>query len=362
MVAAIGTEHVRRRRRSCLIAVSSALVLAGLSCLPDESTFVGTAHRSSPGSYQRISPRLRSEGSAQSVSVLEREGVSEDIGESAELLQAQADVDVKLRAAEARLKRATAFKLPEAEALLIEVQSLQLEAKELADQLAKISKPVAAEGEKEPEKKEKAQDVKSDDQGTPIKLSDRLSWEKIEAMSNEERFALSQEVGPAFGLSVAIVAVCYWSITLPILLNAYHDSTGEWPRVEEIFSLSDGGKAAGAVAGILGLAALLKPLRIAAAIALTPWTADNVLPLFPWLSQSGKKEDRGQRHAKSLRRVLLLPLARTELERLKVTVFRLQCLRTIFQHIQQYAECCPPFSLPVATGRSDVRSLRHISG
>mmetsp|Transcript_12271 Transcript_12271/g.25854 ORF Transcript_12271/g.25854 Transcript_12271/m.25854 type:complete len:299 (-) Transcript_12271:218-1114(-) len=293
MVAAIGTEHVRRRRRSCLIAVSSALVLAGLSCVPDGDTFVGTAHRSSPGSYQRHSPMLRSEGSAQSVSVLEREGVSEDIGESAELLQAQADLEVKLRAAEARLKRATAFKLPEAEALRIEVQSLQLEAKELADQLAKISKPVAAEGEEEPEKEkqEKAQDVKSDDQGTPIKLSDRLSWEKIEAMSNEERFALSQEVGPAFGLSVAIVAVCYWSITLPILLNAYHDSTGEWPRVEEIFSLSDGGKAAGAVAGILGLAALLKPLRIAAAIALTPWTADNVLPFFPWLSQSSKKED-----------------------------------------------------------------------
>ncbi|CAE7505459.1 unnamed protein product, partial [Symbiodinium pilosum] len=111
------------------------------------------------------------------------------------------------------------------------------------------------------------------------------------AMSNEERLALTQEVGPAFGLSVAIVALCYWSITLPILLNAYHDSTGQWPRVEEIFSLSDGGKAAGAVAGILGLAALLKPLRIAAAIALTPWTADNVLPYFPWLSQSNDKQE-----------------------------------------------------------------------
>lgn len=217
----------------------------------------------------------------------EREDVSEGIDDSAELLQAQADLDVKLRAAEARLKRATAFKLPEAEALRIEVQSLQLEAKDLADQLAKISTPIAAEGEEEPEKQ--AQQAKTDEQGTPTKLSDRLSWEKIEAMSNEERFALSQEVGPAFGLSVAIVAVCYWSLTLPVLLNAYHDSTGEWPRVEEIFSLSDGGKAAGAVAGILGLAALLKPLRIACAIALTPWTADNVLPLVPWLSQ--KKED-----------------------------------------------------------------------
>ncbi|OLP87771.1 hypothetical protein AK812_SmicGene30979 [Symbiodinium microadriaticum] len=147
--------------------------------------------------------------------------------------------------------------------------------------------PPTTVGEEEPEKQ--AQQAKTDEQGTPTKLSDRLSWEKIEAMSNEERFALSQEVGPAFGLSVAIVAVCYWSLTLPVLLNAYHDSTGEWPRVEEIFSLSDGGKAAGAVAGILGLAALLKPLRIACAIALTPWTADNVLPLVPWLSQ--KKED-----------------------------------------------------------------------
>ncbi|CAE7798820.1 unnamed protein product [Symbiodinium sp. CCMP2456] len=277
MVAVIGIEHVRRRRRSCLIAVSSALVLASLYCLPDVDTFVGTAHQSSPGSHQRVSP-LRS-GSAQSVSVLEREDVSEGSDDLAELLQAQADLDVKLRAAEARLKRATAFKLPEAEALRIE---------DARGAGGRRRGPVKYRGgEEEPEKQ--AQEVKSDGPGTPAKLSDRLSWEKIEAMSNEERFALSQEVGPAFGLSVAIVAVCYWSITLPILLNAYHDSTGEWPRVEEIFSLSDGGKAAGAVAGILGLAALLKPLRIACAIALTPWTADNVLPLVPWLSQ--KKED-----------------------------------------------------------------------
>ena len=41
--------------------------------------------------------------------------------------------------------------------------------------------------------------------------------------------------------------------------------------------------------GILGLAALMKPLRIAAAIALTPWTADNVLPLIPWLSKKEEK-------------------------------------------------------------------------
>ena len=65
-------------------------------------------------------------------------------------------------------------------------------------------------------------------------------------MSNEERMELTQaravgcrpldsleEIGPAFGVSVGIVAVVYWSITLPILLNAYHESTGEWPRLEE---------------------------------------------------------------------------------------------------------------------------------
>ncbi|CAE6971003.1 unnamed protein product [Symbiodinium natans] len=295
------TKHGWRRRRSWLITVSSVFLLLGFSSPPDEHTartaraFIGTGgaeHRLSTES--RIRRSQRSAGSPQRVSVLEREDVSEDLEGAAELRQALADLEPKLAAATAKLKRATAFKLPEADSLRTEVQSLQLEASQLADQLAKISSAVAAEGGSEPEepaKKEVESKESTEGGGAKEKLSERLSWEKLEAMSNEERFALTQEVGPAFGLSVAIVALCYWSITLPILLNAYHDSTGEWPRIEEIFSLSDGGRAAGAVAGILGLAALLKPLRIAAAIALTPWTADNVLPLVPWLSQSDKKED-----------------------------------------------------------------------
>ncbi|CAE8614118.1 unnamed protein product, partial [Polarella glacialis] len=122
-------------------------------------------------------------------------------------------------------------------------------------------------------------------------LGDRLNFGRIMNMTDEEKGELAQEVGPAFGASVGIVAVCYWSISLPIILYVYHQSTGEWPALADMGSLSDGGgKAAAALAGVLGMAALLKPLRIAAALALTPWSAENVVPNMPsWMG--GTKKD-----------------------------------------------------------------------
>mmetsp|Transcript_6695 Transcript_6695/g.12144 ORF Transcript_6695/g.12144 Transcript_6695/m.12144 type:complete len:218 (+) Transcript_6695:27-680(+) len=210
------------------------------------------------------------------------------------MLEGQKALEQKLKDTEAKLKRATAFKLPEAGSLRSEVEALQAEAKELADKLLQSTKKVegnVAEVSLDAQEMDGDGDEEKEGASPPERLSQRLNWEKIQAMSTEEKIALSQEAGPAFGLSVAIVALCYWSITLPILLNAYRESTGDWPRIEEIFSLADGGKAAGAVAGILGLTALLKPLRIAVAIAITPWTADNVLPKFPWLSQPQDQED-----------------------------------------------------------------------
>ncbi|CAJ1454962.1 unnamed protein product [Effrenium voratum] len=211
--------------------------------------------------------------------VIERSARTEE-----EVRQAQAALVPQLAAKEAQLRRAVAFKLPEQDGLQAEVKSLVMEMTQLKDELKKLlPEPVP-----EPEKPEISEPEEAEARCEKPPLSERLSWEKFQAMSNEEKLELTQELGPAFGVSVGIVAFIYWSITLPILLNAYHDSTGEWPQVQELFSLNDGGRTAGAVAGILGLAALLKPLRIAAAIALTPWTADNVLPLIPWLGS--KKE------------------------------------------------------------------------
>jgi len=194
----------------------------------------------------------------------------------------------RLLEAELKLRRAEAFKLPGVDELRREVDALKQDVgkaeAELADasqqdhgrsQEAQLVAGKADEAEASP-----AQPVA----GHRVPLSERLNWEKLQAMSTDEKVALFQEVGPAFTVSIGIVAVCYWSISLPILAVAYHESTGQWPSLQDVFSLNDGGAAAGALAGVLGLAALMKPLRIAAAIALTPWTAENVLPKLPqWM-------------------------------------------------------------------------------
>lgn len=126
-------------------------------------------------------------------------------------------------------------------------------------------------------------------------LSERLNMEKWNAMTDEERIELLQEIGPAFAVSAAIVALGYWSISLPTLCYLYHESTGEWPKFEDVLSMADGGKAFGAFAGVLGLAVLLKPLRLAAAAALTPWAAENVVPYIPGLGGNGdSKQKDGQ--------------------------------------------------------------------
>lgn len=278
------------RRRSTLrptsllpavVLFSSLLILKGIN-----DAFVATR---SPRNPER---HLRHAGAAQNVEVMDRVDAGEKSKE--ELLKASESLEMEMEKIETKLRKATAFKLPERDELRTQAESLQMKIKKIADELdelQKLAEPAAESLEEDQIQEALAEETSaSNSPSQKAPLSERLSWEKLEAMSNEERLALTQEIGPAFGVSVGIVAFVYWSITLPILLNAYYQSTGEWPRFEELFSLSDGGRTAGAVAGILGLAALMKPLRIAAAIALTPWTADNVLPLIPWLNSAQKEE------------------------------------------------------------------------
>eukprot|EP00435_Cladocopium_sp_Y103_P012814 s1306_g3.t1 len=264
-----------------VVLFSSLLIFKGIN-----DAFVATR---SP----RIPERHLRHAGAQNVDVMERVDAAEKSKE--ELLKASELLEMEMEKIETELRKATAFKLPERDELRTQAESLQIKIKKIADELdelQKLAEPAAAESLEE----DQIQETSAADSPTQkAPLSERLSWEKLEAMSNEERLALTQEIGPAFGVSVGIVAFVYWSITLPILLNAYYQSTGEWPRFEELFSLSDGGRTAGAVAGILGLAALMKPLRIAAAIALTPWTADHVLPLIPWLNSAKEEKEKSDK-------------------------------------------------------------------
>eukprot|EP00931_Biecheleriopsis_adriatica_P101305 TRINITY_DN76474_c0_g1_i1.p1 TRINITY_DN76474_c0_g1~~TRINITY_DN76474_c0_g1_i1.p1 ORF type:complete len:291 (+),score=82.17 TRINITY_DN76474_c0_g1_i1:19-891(+) len=197
--------------------------------------------------------------------------------ETVELQKALTTTMEQLEAAEAMLKRAQAFKLAEKDELEAEVKTLRAQADAAKAEL-KASEPEPAEVLSVGDSSGSAESVGK------ASLSERLNWEKLQAMSNEERMAVFQEVGPAFTISLAMVGATYWSINLAILLTAYHESTGSWPKLEEIFTLADGGAAAGTLAGVLAIAALLKPLRLLAAALLTPWTAENILPKLPsWL-------------------------------------------------------------------------------
>jgi len=120
----------------------------------------------------------------------------------------------RLLEAELKLRRAEAFKLPGVDELRREVDALKQDVgkaeAELADasqqdhgrsQEAQLVAGKADEAEASP-----AQPVA----GHRVPLSERLNWEKLQAMSTDEKVALFQEVGPAFTVSIGIVAGCYW--------------------------------------------------------------------------------------------------------------------------------------------------------
>jgi len=111
-------------------------------------------------------------------------------------------------------------------------------------------------------------------------LRERISFESLKTMSNEERLQLATEVGPAYLTSLAIVAVSYWAISVPLLLYGYHESTGQWPGLDNLSILSSP-EAAGVFAGFFGMYALLKPVRLFVALLVTPWTVENVMPRLP---------------------------------------------------------------------------------
>jgi len=264
-----------------------ALLAVGLQLLKAPSTgrqaFVAARH------CQPRSPRTCHWAGQPPATLLseptEVEAAQEQVRKSVEQAEAA------LAAAEVKLKRAQAFKLPDQDQLRLEVDALRASL-ETSQSLLDKSSPGRPVETKEPVAELSTEEATK----SQMTLSEKLSWDNLKDMSNEERLQLTQEIGPAFGASVGIVAVCYWSISLPLLLNAYHESTGEWPKFEELFSLENSGKTAGAVAGVFAMAALLKPLRIAAAVALTPWTADNVVPLLPaWLGGAEEKKEEAKK-------------------------------------------------------------------
>mmetsp|Transcript_49673 Transcript_49673/g.154189 ORF Transcript_49673/g.154189 Transcript_49673/m.154189 type:complete len:286 (+) Transcript_49673:74-931(+) len=125
--------------------------------------------------------------------------------------------------------------------------------------------------------------------GAASELLSKLTFERLKEMSNEERFEVAKEVGPAYAVSLALVALCYWALNIPFLAYAYHESTGLWPDLGSLDSL-DSLQAAGTFASIFAAYALLKPVRLFVALLVTPWTVENVMPALTRLGSTGDGE------------------------------------------------------------------------
>lgn len=214
----------------------------------------------------------------------------------------------KLAEVEAKLNKARAFKLPEQDELQCEFDKLQQESKvlelrnqrasEIASRLDDAWNERRQGAKTEEQLRELARqmhkppaldDGTASPKATPATtLQSKLTFEKLQAMTDEERLKVAQEAGPAFLVSLAIVAISYWSVTLSILAYVVHESTGHWPNPTELLNADNRGEAAGIFAGFLSMLVLFKPVRIILAMLLTPWTAEHVIPLLPWFASGDR--------------------------------------------------------------------------
>ena len=89
--------------------------------------------------------------------------------------------------------------------------------------------------------------------------------------------SISMEKVKAAGVSGIIsyvgTEVVFWAFSLPLVISAYHSSTGEWLSISNTL---DRGRIFALSATFVTAIRLAVPLRLGVAVALTPWVEDNV--------------------------------------------------------------------------------------
>jgi len=215
------------------------------------------------------------------------------------------DLATRLAEAETKLRKAKAFNMGGLDVLQFEVDSLSTRITEArgasaassvaaaAVALAAATGALAATKAAAAPPGEAAADAPSQD-AERKSLGDKLTFDALKAMSNEERLAVATEAGPAFTCALLLVGLFYWSVTLPIFAYIFHESTGAWPNLTD-WGFWENGNAAGAVAGLLSITALLKPVKVVVSLLITPWTSENVLPSFRWFITPFQDGDSKQR-------------------------------------------------------------------
>ncbi|CAE7472625.1 PEPKR2, partial [Symbiodinium necroappetens] len=96
-----------------------------------------------------------------------------------------------------------------------------------------------------------------------------LNFEKLWNMSFEERWLLAQGLGPAFPISLILSYTIYWTANVPFIAYAYYTTV-----------LTGTATMGLVMAGAYTASIPFKPLIYIGGILLTPWVADNVMPLI----------------------------------------------------------------------------------
>ena len=89
--------------------------------------------------------------------------------------------------------------------------------------------------------------------------------------------SISMEKVKAAGVSGIIsyvgTEVVFWAFSLPLVISAYHSSTGEWLSISNAL---DRGRILALSATFITAIRLAVPLRLGVAVALTPWVENNI--------------------------------------------------------------------------------------
>ncbi|EKX48386.1 hypothetical protein GUITHDRAFT_136890 [Guillardia theta CCMP2712] len=131
-------------------------------------------------------------------------------------------------------------------------------------------------------RQEKLEQSKQQTIGTATEGSEKkISWNELFAMQKDELYATVKGYGPAGIISIIIVGGIFWALYIPddstVIVYAYHQTTGEWISPTLILFPVGATKVAVTALGFWTAARFFLPVRLGAALAITPWVKKNIV-------------------------------------------------------------------------------------
>ena len=104
-----------------------------------------------------------------------------------------------------------------------------------------------------------------------LEISKKLGLDKVQSYSD------LKAIGVAGVVAYILTELAFWAVAFPVATASYYNLNGHWP------DFSSGDDRTAVLAFIFAganIARLVVPLRLAAALAITPWTDENIVKRF----------------------------------------------------------------------------------